>query len=271
MQFSSRGQALELLSLEQAELRAGRGEQGLSNSYILDVELMQMLQLAPLETAAFGALLQRRQRFFKICAEQGARLLLLSDGRAAGGDDQEQAEAGDGALPCLAGRQLLAMEQSLEASGGLPFILRSGPLLAASGDNFLTACVQRLRRGETMTLDASHTACPTPVGDLARVISGLLDQLQCGAPAAGVYHYNSAGQASAYEFAEVVYAFVSQLLNLPVGEAEALVAQEGAEGWSPPVPELRCERILFDFGIKQLPWRAFLPRLIKTLCEEANQ
>jgi dTDP-4-dehydrorhamnose reductase len=52
--------------------------------------------------------------------------------------------------------------------------------------------------------------CPTPAVDLVRIVSGMLDQLDCDVHCWGTYHYHSSDAASCYEFAEVVLAAAAQ-------------------------------------------------------------
>lgn len=269
IQFSSRGRPLSSVSAEEL-IHFPLGE--FRDCCLLDVAFYEQLQLGPLADEDFEKQCEIRQQLYRRFADEQGRVILISDGRVLGeSDDAGPCREDEERHPsCEVGRQLAQVEVMLEASG-CGVILRSGPLLAAEGHGFLSGCVQRLQRGELMRLDGATMTCPTAAADLARVVSGMVDQLLCGADCSGVYHYTSSGQTSAYEFAEVVYAFVSQLVNLPASEGDAMVSEVGAEAWQPQVSPLCCERILFDFGIKQLPWRAFLPRIVKTLCEESSK
>lgn len=162
------------------------------------------------------------------------------------------------------GKALLAMEEALLSCSLQSLVLRTGPIIAATGDNFLTDFVRALKRGESPVISNQTISSPTAVSDLARVLCAMLEQLNCGANCRGIYHYQSSGPCSAYEFAEVAYAHASQYLP----QVNQIDVGEGGMNWSPLLAELRCERVLRNFGIKQLPWRAWLPKLIKTICEE---
>ena len=267
-QFVSRGRAsINVPIAELAEL----DDNLLRGALIIDADALCFLQRnTEYADADHQRLLAMRQTFLSRCRALDVPYILLSDGRVLGvtGDAQgENLEEEKLAPMCAAGRQLAALEYSLVANGGQGMVLRTGPLIAVQDDNFLSDCLATMRGGKVLRLNDSGLAYPTPVTDLARVISGLVDQISCGTPCRGVYHYCSSGAASAYEFAEVACAFASQFVA-PLGDLEV---DDNGSGWRPEVPNLSCERILQDFGIKRLPWRGYLPRMIKTVCEEKSK
>lgn len=214
--------------------------------------------------------LAARKSLLQSCRALEVPYLFLSDGRVFDGISEQShdyLETDDVAAVSSAGKQFAEFERLVSSVAGQGVILRTGPLIATEEGNFLGDCLVTMREGKVLALNDSLMSCPTPVADLARVVSGMVDQLSCGAPCRGVYHYNSSGVASAYEFAEVVYAFASQFVA-PVAD----IAVEGTGiTWAPRVPVLSCDQILQDFGIKQLPWRAYLPRMVRAVCEGASK
>ena len=164
------------------------------------------------------------------------------------------------------GSWLVEAEQAVLVECKQHIILRTGPLFSAEGDNLLTRLLDRFDQGVPLSLSSKGKACPLHVRDLARVISAIIDQLSCGGDSWGIYHYSSTEPVSSYQFAEAVLAVVSQyteateqsLLLDPVDEADS--------DWQAPM--LNCEKILFTFGIKQLPWRVFITPTIKAVFEE---
>lgn len=193
--------------------------------------------------------------------------LALSDSRVFDGLDQADTALNENTTPQASskvGRALLAVEEALLSYPVQSLVLRTGPLIAASGNNFLTDFIRVLKRGESPAISSQTVSSPTPASDLARVLCAMYEQLNCGAACRGIYHYQSSGSCNAYEFAEIAYAHASQYL----AQLNSIDLAEGGMDWSPKLAELRSERILRNFGIKQLPWRAWLPKLIKTICEE---
>jgi len=264
-QFASRSRASIALPVD--DLHA-LGVDQLRGAMVVDADALVFLQRKDSHAAAEQQrLLALRQDFKARCDALAVPYLLLSDGRlfGAAAEEVEYAEGDELAPIDAAGFQLAELEQVLCAAGEQGMVLRTGPLIAVQGGNFLGDCLATMRGGKVLRLNDTRMTCPTPVADLARVISGLVDQISCGTPCRGVYHYASSGTASAYEFAEVVCAFASQFVA-PIADIEV---DDSGEGWRPAVPVLSCDRILQDFGIKRLPWRAYLPRMIKSVCEEA--
>lgn len=139
-------------------------------------------------------------------------------------------------------------------------VLRTGPLVAASGNNLFTEVVERLQGGETVDY-TEDKICPTPAADVARVIAAMILQLDCGATPWGVYHYCSSDAASPYNFAEAVLALASQYGKLRREDVRLRVV---------PGQErhviLNCHGLLGAFGIKQRPWRAALPSVVAEYC-----
>lgn len=139
-------------------------------------------------------------------------------------------------------------------------VLRTGPMVAASGTNLFTEVVGRLQAGEPVEF-TEDKICPTPAADVARVIAAIILQLDCGATPWGVYHYCSSDAASPYNFAEAVLALASQYGKLR-REDVRLRMVPGQERHR----ILNCHSLLGAFGIKQRPWRAALPSVVAEYC-----
>ena len=107
--------------------------------------------------------------------------------------------------------------------------------------------------------------------EVARVIAGIIDQIEVGAPARGLFHYGSEGDTGYFSFVEAVVAVASQL--------DAMAGSTGLlqEDFTTPVVNrsLDCCAIRHRFGIQQRPWRDFVERAIRRYleiyCEEKTQ
>lgn len=204
------------------------------------------------------------QRLVEACREREWPLVLLSDCRVFPGAPKHRYRETEIPAPATAvGTRMLWREAYLIEHWRRHVVLRSGPLVASGGDNPLTRLVRDLRRGGTVAVTGEPRFCPTPAVDLARVLSGMRDQLDCAAACWGVYHYNSADPASCYEFAEAVLAAAGQYWEMGAGhvQLEALPAQPDQSLF----PVLSCNRIRDTFGIQQLPWRKAMSELMKQL------
>ena len=160
------------------------------------------------------------------------------------------------------GALLLRLEELVRGACSRYIILRVGPLFSSMGDNLLTRLLQQFEEASVLSLSDSGDSCPLHSSDLARVVSAVIDQLSCEAEAWGTYHYSSADYVSYFQFAEVVQGVVGQY-RPDIGKAVTLQARDEVDtAWLRPL--LNCEKILNTFGIKQLPWRAFIPPTVKS-------
>jgi dTDP-4-dehydrorhamnose reductase len=267
-QFSARGRASINVAVDDL---SGLSDDLLIGALVVDADALCFLQRnSAYSDDEFQDLLSLRQAFWDRCRQFNVPTILLSDGRVFGVGNRVNSESHEADVPapaCLAGEQLATLERAMLAHIEQIMVLRTGPLIAVQAGSFLSDCLATMRGGEVLRLNDTRISYPTPVADLARVVSGLVDQISCGAPCSGIYHYCSSGAASAYEFAEVACAFASQFVAPMAG----LEVDEDSLAWCPDAPAISCERILQDFGIKRLPWRAYLPRMIKTVCEETTK
>lgn len=240
------------------------GPADVSGSVVLEIATLTALQ-AGNNLSISG---EARHHLVALLEKTECPLLFVSDGRVFDGDEAplNHREAEKVQPGSVAGGRLSAVEHLLERHLERHIVLRTGPVFSEQGDNFFTALFERLVDGGEIALNSTLKTCPTHIADLSRVISALIDQVACGARNWGAYHYNSSGQTSAYEFSEVMLAFASQHMDLSKGKTSLAILESGAR-IDPTVPVLRCEKILHHFGIKQLPWRAYLPTPIKQLCE----
>ncbi len=147
---------------------------------------------------------------------------------------------------------LIAAETALRDHCERHVILRMGPVFSPVGINVATHMLDQLHQGGSLALSRKHRGCPLPAEDAARVISGMLDQFDCGVQAWGVYHYCSSDITSCYEFAEVLLATASQYEEFAAGAVQLDGGQEAAEDIS---RDLDCGKIRDTFAIKQQPWR----------------
>jgi dTDP-4-dehydrorhamnose reductase len=266
-QLKSRQRSLRVI--DRAGL-ADLDDKHLREAIVVDADAVLILQRdCRTALSAIESSLEQRQAFRARCESLSVPYLFLSDGRVFASDVENDSFDESDAITAntVPGIFLAELEKRLCENGGSAMILRTGPLIASRGASFLNDCLATMRGSRVLSLNDKLISCPTPVADLARVISGIIDQIACGVACRGVYHYCSSGRASAFEFAEVVCAFASQFVT-PMADIADL---DSGHRWQPNVPELGCEQILQDFGIKQLPWRAYLPRMIKTACEEAGK
>lgn len=201
----------------------------------------------------------------KACRAQDIVMVHLSDdsmfhGRRSGA--YREKDAPDSADPRA--QRVLKGESYVTRRVPRHIVLRSGPLVASSGDNLFSRLVRHMEADER--IEASEDKlCPTPAADVARVVAAILLQLDCGAEPWGVYHYCSSDATSMYNFAEAIVALASQY---------GRIRRESVRLHPLPARErniiLNCHNLLETFGIKQRPWRAALPSVVAEYCRAAS-
>ena len=139
-------------------------------------------------------------------------------------------------------------------------ILRTGPIFSPAGINVATHMLEQLRTEGVLTLSRLQQGCPSPAEDAARVVSGMLDQFECGVQTWGIYHYCSSDITNCHEFAEVLLAAASRYRDIAVDAVQLAVDDKGDE---PRVLNLDCTRIKNTFAIKQQAWRTHVAGQIK--------
>jgi dTDP-4-dehydrorhamnose reductase len=234
---------------------------------VADCEDYLVIDCASHEVAADGTPVFADALFRQLvdsCRQQQVRLLLLSDSRVFPGGSKQRYRETDKVQPSSpAGVHLRSREQYLSEQLREHIIVRTGPLFASSGVNLLTDLLQRFRSGGVVSVSSAPRFCPTPAADVARVISGVYDQLGCAAQCWGAYHYHSSDAASGYEFAEVLLAAAAQYWDVGGSHTQLLAIAE--EPFGGAFPTLNCQHIRDTFGIQQLPWRKAIPQLLKTI------
>jgi len=216
-------------------------------------------------TAGQAALSQRAfEQLTAHCAQRRWQLVLVSDSRVfPSGGKQRYREFDEPQPSTAAGAALVARERYLAEHWERHIVLRTGPLIAADGENPLTELLSRLRNGGALAGAHGVRFAPTPAADLARVLAAMCDQLACNARCWGVYHYHSSDPAPGYEFAEVVLAAAAQYWAFDAGRAPLQASID--DPLAGLYPLLNCQRIRDTFGIQQLPWRKAIPQLLKTI------
>lgn len=223
--------------------------------------VLNTLSCESLQRGADDNVFEQLSLLVEVCARRDIPLIQLSNSQVFDGAEGVHRESEPAAPVSALGASLLRMEELVSERCPQHIILRSGPVFSSAGDNLFTDLLRRFEQGKALQLSDTGDSCPLHASDLARVVSAIIDQLSCGAEVWGTYHYCSADYVSSFQFAETVLAVVSQyekganqtLLLKPVETSDTY--------WSRPL--LSCEKILNTFGIKQLPWRAFIAPTVK--------
>lgn len=153
-------------------------------------------------------------------------------------------------------------EQALRTLLPRHLILRTGWSLA----RFIRQVQISTAAGEMLSLPGRCRGQPVAVRDLARVITAVILQLDCGAEVWGTYQYAGAEEINLYELGLAI-------AGLP-GIPENIRVVDEVPGWGHLEPlntTLVCTKIRNTFGIKQLPWRSGLADELAMLKQPDNR
>jgi dTDP-4-dehydrorhamnose reductase len=140
-------------------------------------------------------------------------------------------------------------EQALRTLLPRHIILRTGWSLS----RFIRQVQVSTAAGETLSLPGRCRGQPVAIRDLARVMTAVIQQLDCGAEVWGTYQYAGAEEINLYELGLAI----TGLPGIP--EDIRIIDEVPAWGHLEPLnTTLICTKIRNTFGIKQLPWRSGL-------------
>ena len=262
-QFAMRKRAFDSVGLEWLQSLSALDQKGLSRAIPANIGVVvNALSLESLQQQADDGVLDSLALLAQACDQTATPLISISTCDVFDGAEAGRHSEVDDVVPVSRLAALVArMEELIRGSCSRYIILRTGPVFSSQGDNLLTELLRSFEISETLALSTTGKSCPMHAKDLARVISGLIDQLSCGCESWGTYHYSSSDSVSHYQFAETVLATMSQYVDTSGKSLHLDSVDTLDEEWCRP--QLNCEKILNTFGIKQLPWRSFIVPAVK--------
>jgi dTDP-4-dehydrorhamnose reductase len=223
--------------------------------------VVNLLSFECLEQGVDEALVDDLSILAQACDKAEVPLIHLSSSQVFDGAGvKRKREVDDVVAVSDAGLLFVRMEALVKGLCRRHIVLRTGPLFCAEGDNPLTRLLREFENGRSVSLSKKGKSCPVHTMDLARVISAIIDQLSCVELPSGIYHYCSSDPASSYQFGESVLAVASQYVE---ADQSLILEREESDDDTWSRPQLNCEKIFHTFGIKQLPWRAFMASAVE--------
>ncbi|MFE8072706.1 sugar nucleotide-binding protein [Marinobacteraceae bacterium S3BR75-40.1] len=191
----------------------------------------------------------------KLCAERDLAMLQLSSCYVFDGRKQSAYISSNPGNPISQlGILQWDAEQHLRAHLPRHLILRTGWSL----ERFLAMVMKK----ERLAMSSRCQGQPVAMEDLARVITAMVQQVECGAEVWGTYQYAGAEEITLYELGLAILETVQP--------EPAMDLVDDVESWTELEPEnatLGCNKIKNTFGIKQRPWRSYIENewaLLKT-------
>ena len=164
--------------------------------------------------------------------------------------------------------KLRGEEYVTEATGGTALILRTAWLYSRFGNNFVTAMLARMHKGQTLKVVADQVGTPSWAKGLAEAIWQAADI----SPLQGLWHWTDAGVASWYDFAVAIQeeglsrGLLSQAVQiLPVDTRDYPTPAQ-----RPPYSVLDKTETWARLAIQPLHWRVALGSMLTELGETEN-
>lgn len=177
------------------------------------------------------------------------------------------------------GRSKLEGEQALAASGAPYLIFRTSWVYGSRGKNFLLTILKLARERDELRIVSDQHGAPTSCGDLARMTTQVMQELQAGAqahgnpiaeiiaPLSGVYHACNSGDTTWYGFAveAVRQARSKQVAANYASLLPITTAEYPTPARRPQSSRLNCEKLSRVFSAKMRPWPSALADVLSEL------
>lgn len=221
-------------------------------------------QARTVEPARFAEQLHAVDRLAVLCQHYGIYLVQPSSYRVFDGNRATAYDEKDEPQPLsVRGQALLGFEQCVRAGCSRHVLVRLGWLLDDSEGGMLDRFMRHAARGGEIELADDRRGNPTLVADAARVLLGVLKQLDCQAPLWGTYHYGAQEATTPLVLAESILAEARQLRAFPDLHFKAAPHSQLSDAAEEPQHGvLACRKIGNTFGIRPRAWRAGLPALL---------
>lgn len=198
--------------------------------------------------------LEKIDALTELCSLREAQLLLLSSDQVFAADQQGVSELDTPENQSSTAHKLLELESRV-ASYDRSILLRIPPLLSATPGGGLDQLVQRCRQHKAPE-NVDYRGLQ-PLDDLARVLLGILLQIDAGAHAWGLYHYAGSEPVSQ---TELLHTLARYLKIEPYPADPSGTTRQG----------MNTQHLLETFGVHPRAWRARLPELLEQLNDSAQ-
>ena len=189
----------------------------------------------------------------RVCNQLSIPMLHHSSSYVFDGQKKETYEEDDETNPqCSYGRSKWYGERTLREEAVKHIILRTDWLFSGHRDNYFRTLINSCKENAGKISVVDNRFSPTHATDAARVILGIINQVDCNAEVWGTYHYNALQPVNQDQFVLHVLEEAAKLDKvlekiLPALDIELLSVE------SPYIRNsaLNCVKIMSTFGIKQ--------------------
>jgi dTDP-4-dehydrorhamnose reductase len=193
------------------------------------------------------------------CVEFGSVFIHISTDFVFKGDISTPLSEENTAEPIsVYGQTKLDGERVIEASLQKYFIVRTGWLYSAYGNNFVKTMLKLGAERDELKVIADQAGTPTYAMDLA---ASILHIIHSKSAAYGIYHYSNEGIASWYDFAKAIFAIVGAKVKVIPVKTEEYITRAKRPAYS----VMDKSKIKKNFSMEIPYWRDSLITCIQKL------
>ena len=188
----------------------------------------------------------------KICRELDCWLIHVSTDYVFDGNSSVPYKETDPTNPqCVYGKSKLMGEKSIILSGCKYFIFRTSWVFSQYGDNFLKTMLKLGKVKDVLSVVDDQIGSPTDANDIARVMVGVLKNIESADCSSGIYNICSDTSCSWYDFTKKIFE-VAKILGIPVhSKINAIKSSEYlTKANRPSYSVLDCNKIQKDFNLE---------------------
>lgn len=152
------------------------------------------------------------------------------------------------------GASKLSGEECIQKTMDNYFIFRTSWLYSDFGHNFFNTIIKKAREEQVLNITTSQTGTPTNSYDLAEFVLNVISK---GSTAYGIYHYSNLGEATWYDFAQVILKLSGKLDQVELAKDNDYKTFASRPCYS----VLSKEKTLNTFQQEIYPWRESLSKL----------
>jgi dTDP-4-dehydrorhamnose reductase len=199
-----------------------------------------------------------------LCKEHGAVLVHISTDFVFEGMMPKLLDENDPAEPIsVYGLTKLEGEQAISAAMDEFFILRTSWLYSEYGNNFVKTMLKLGADRDELKVIADQVGTPTYAIDLAKAI---LQIIESGNKAYGIYHFSNEGAISWYDFAQAIF----ELSNTQVKVFPIPTSEYPTKATRPAFSVMNKAKIKTAFNMEIPYWRTSLQTCINELSKTNN-
>lgn len=219
------------------------------------------------QEVAFRVNSQGPERLAEICSEKKIPFIHISTDYVFDGTKNEPYREDDPVNPLnVYGKSKLEAENHIRTILEKHIIIRTAWLYGNRGQNFVKTMLRLAQEKEELSVVNDQFGCPTYAPDLAEAILTVAERVFTDSMQMhwGIYHFCGQGTTNWYEFAGEIFKAASHYTDLKIQKVIPVSSAEfPSKAVRPKNSSLNCSLIESRYGIRSLPWKESLKKMIR--------